>query len=505
MPRRVCTVAQRVGAGLLLGFAFYPLAQAAAGPTSHVFLVQNSGWMEPFFTDPASQYKALVTELAIAATEAHDLMVLASFNQSLPNAPSPKALDAFTVDSQSARARVTKALATLTTARKPGRSALTDTDLTEAVSLAISSALGNRPGLIWLFTNNKNSPDNDQATARRNREFYALIHHGAAIKKAIAFPLHMPVQGKNYRANGLMVYLLAIHDQGAQQLDRLLATGRIQKIITETPARLKPLDQDTVRLSPSKVSNAPGVAFSMARDGSLRADVQSDASAPSAKILWNLENMIYPYTITSARLSARSVLAKEDKPITLASDRVSALAPGKSLPLSSVMQLPIAKIPGKWSTEAIGAAGSAYILPGKIELALTEQKLELSEAFKQRMANLFPGDPLPDIFTPPSRIEGSLAVLPIEVRVHFGMAPLLALIAAGLALFALAGAALLAFTRPRRVQLTVEGELRTLHTRVGSSRAIFDKAGLKVAELKTSLFGHQLTDLRDGAQVRLGR
>jgi hypothetical protein len=489
----------------LLALALSGGAQAAAGPTSHVFLIQNSGWMEPFYTDPASQLKPLVTELVMAATEAGDLMVLASFNQSVPNAPSPKALDAFKVNPKTERERVATALAALEPAKKPGRAAFADTDLNEAVSVAVSAALANRPGLVWLFTNNKNSPGNDQATARRNREFYGLIHHGADIKKAVAFPLHMPVQGQNYRANGLMVYVFAIHDQGVQQLDRLLASGRIQKIITETPARLKPLDRDTVTLSPRKVSNAPGVAFSMAQDGSLHADVQSDASAPSAHIVWNLENAIYPYTIASARLSARSMLAGEDKPITLASDRVTALAPGKSVPLSSVMQLPVAKLPGKWSAQAIGSAGSAYVLPGNIELELTEQKLELSQAFKQRMANLFPGDPLPDIFTPPDRIKASHAVLPIEVRVHFGIAPLLALMAAVLALLALAGAALLAFMRPRRVQLTVEGELRTLHTRVGSTQAVLDQAGLKVAELKTSLFGHRLTDLREGAQVRLGR
>jgi len=34
---------------------------------------------------------------------------------------------------------------------------------------------------------------------------------------------------------------------------------------------------------------------------------------------------------------------------------------------------------------------------------------------------------------------------------------------------------------------------------------LYDKAGIKVAELKTTLFGSTLTDLRQGAQVRLGR
>ena len=68
-----------------------------------------------------------------------------------------------------------------------------------------------------------------------------------------------------------------------------------------------------------------------------------------------------------------------------------------------------------------------------------------------------------------------------------------------------AGAAALAFARPRKVFVTVEDELRTMHARAGSTQAIFDNAGNKVAQLKTTIFGHQLIDLREGAQVRLGR
>ncbi|WLI88196.1 hypothetical protein Q4S45_15825 [Massilia sp. R2A-15] len=482
-------------------------ALLCAGPacaTSQVFLVQNSGWMEPFYTDPQSQYKPLVTALASAVAQPGDLLVLASFNQSLPGAPSPKALLSSKAGA-STRAEIGAALAGVQTAQKPGSSALADTDLGEAVNAAIHTALAGKPGLVWLFTNNRNSPNNDQATARRNREFYELIHSGGAITKALAFPLKMPVKGTHYSASGLMVYVFAIGEQGARDLDRLLASGRIAGVITEPPARLKPLDRDTVRLVPRRVSDAPGVAFSMGPGGMLRADVESDARTPAANIVWNLENTMYPYTIVSARIGARSVLAAQDRPIALASDSVSALAPGKTEPLSSVMQLPVAQLPSKWSAQAIASAGSAYVMPGRIELSLADQRLELSQAFRQRMEALFPGDPLPDIFTPPARIHGSTAVLPIEVRVHYGIAPLAALIGAGLALVSALGAAALAYGRPRRTWVTVEDEPRTVHTRAGVTQPIFDKAGNKVAQLKTTLFGHQLIDLREGAQVRLGR
>ncbi|MBW8899433.1 MAG: hypothetical protein JF619_15270 [Massilia sp.] len=482
---------------ILAAAVFLHCAPALA--VSHVFLVQNSGWMDPFFSDPDSQYKPLVAELVAAVTQPNDAMVLAAFNQSLPGAPSPKALLSLRVDGAT-RSQVKAALAALDTAQKPGGAALADTDLNEALGAAIGTALGGKPGLVWLFTNNRNSPNNDQATARRNREFYERIHRGDAITRALAFPLKMPVQGTHYRANGLMVYVFAVGEEGARELERL--EPAIARVITEPPARLKPLDRDTVRLLPRRVTDAPGVAFSMGQGGVLRADVDEDARTPSAKIEWTLENTIYPYTIASARIAARSVLAGQDRPIALDSDRVADLAPGKGAPLSSHMQLPVAQLPSKWSLQAVAAAGSAYVQPGRIELQLTDQRLELSQAFRHRMEELFPGDPLPDIFTPPAQIHGSAALLPVEVRVHYGLAPLMALAGGALALLA-AGATL--YARPRRVHLNVDGEPRIVQTRLGRSQAIFDRTGNKVAQLRTTLFGHQLTDLREGAQVRLGR
>ncbi|MEO7496668.1 MAG: hypothetical protein ABIT83_25910 [Massilia sp.] len=481
------------------------LAAAPARAVSQVFLVQNSGWMEPFFSDPASQYKPLVTELVSAVTARGDPMVLASFNQGLPGAPSPKALLALTVDPATVHAQVSAALAPLAVARKPGAATLADTDLSEAVSAAIGTALAGKPGLVWLFTNNRNSPNNDQATARRNREFYTLIHQGGAIVRALAFPLQMPVKGERYSANGLMVYVFAIGEEGERALDALVASSRVKRVITEPPARLKPLDRDTVRLLPRRVDDAPGVAFSMAPGGMLQADVDASARTPAAKIAWQLENTIYPYTIAGAHIAARSMLAGQDRPIALASDKVSELAPGKSAPLASRMELPVAQLPGTWSIAALRSAGSAYVMPGRIELRLDAQRLELSQAFRQRMATLFPGDPLPDIFTPPAQIHGSTAVLPIAVRVHYSVAPLLALIGGGLALLAGAAGAALAYARPRRALVTVEDELRTMHARPGSTQPIYDRAGREVARLKTTIFGHQLIDLREGAQVRLGR
>lgn len=484
------------------------LAGFAAHAASHVFLVQNSGWMEPFYTDPQSPYKALVTEVVQAAMAPGDALVLASFNQALPGAPSPHALLAR--QGRPDRDSLRQVLAPLQVGRKPGGRALADTDLGEAVGSAIDTALAGKPGLVWLFTNNRNSPNNDQATARRNREFYQLIHEGKAIRKALAFPLRMPVQGAQYRAGGLMVYVFAVHEQGARELDALLASGRLKQVITETPARLKPLDQDTVRLVPARVENTPGVRYAVLPDGRLRAELDATAAAgapssPAARITWRLENAMYPYTISSADISARAALAGEVKPVALASGTVRDLAPGRPQPLASSLDLPVANLPGKWSLAALAAAGSAQVLPGRIEVRLANQRLELSQAFRARMAELFPGDPLPDIFTPPAEIEHSRAVLPVEVRLRYGSGPLLAAIGGLFALLAAAGALLVAATRGRKVFVSVDGEQRTLRTRAGARTPLYNAAGDQVAELRTTLFGHRLANVREGASVRLGK
>jgi hypothetical protein len=387
---------------------------------------------------------------------------------------------------------------------------MADTDLGEAVGSAIDGALGGKPGVVWLFTNNRNSPNNDQATARRNREFYQLIHEGKAIRKALAFPLKMPVQGAQYRAGGLMVYVFAVQEQGVRELDALLASGRLKQVITETPARLKPLDQDTVRLVPARVENTPGVRYTVLPDGRLRAELDAampagTTSSPSARITWRLENTMYPYTIKAADISAQATLAGETRPVALQTATVRDLAPGRPQPLASSLTLPVANLPGKWSLATLSAAGSAQVLPGRIEVRLANQQLELSQAFRARMAELFPGDPLPDIFTPPAEIAHSRAVLPVEVRLQHGSGPLLAAIGGLFALLAAGGVLLVAATRGRKVLVTVNGEPRTLHTKAGARTPLHDAAGDQVAELRTTLFGHQLANVREGASVRLGR
>jgi hypothetical protein len=488
----------------LLLFVVLCCVCAAAMAAPHVVLVQNSGWMEPFYTDRSSPFKPLVAEVITAAALPGEQVLLASFNQSLPGAPSPRALAQLRAG-ENLRSGVQKALAGVAVGRKPG-GAMADTDLGEALGAAAGRALGGRDGLVWLFTNNRNSPGNDPATAERNREFYAAIHDGGNIHAAVAFPLRMPVEGDAYATNGLMIYVFGVGKEGEAALRALLDSGRLARVLTERPARLKPLDRDLVRLVPRRVDGAPGVTLST-QGNVLVADIEPGTRTASAKIEWALENQAYPYIIKAGRLAARSTLGGQSIALPLSGNgarAIQGLAPTGVLPVSSQLPLPVAGVPGSWSMAGLSSAGSAQVLAGRLDLQMDGQVLELSPAFRQRMAALFPGDPMPDVFVPPASIKSSQAVLPLEVRVHFSAAPLMALIGAVLATL-LAGGALVHFsTRVREVRLTVEGERRTLRARAGSAQPIYDQSGDVIAHLKTNLFGHELTAIREGTRVTLG-
>ncbi len=127
----------RLGAGtmkilhkalLLTGVLLFGLPAQAV---QHAFLVQNSGWMEPFFTDPKSQLKPLVAALAQAVTTEQDSVSTLAFSQTAGSNQSPKLL------LQSAGGQgIAQALTPLQVARKGDggpKAPLADTDFKEAI------------------------------------------------------------------------------------------------------------------------------------------------------------------------------------------------------------------------------------------------------------------------------------------------------------------------------------------------------------------------------------
>ena len=204
----------------------------------------------------------------------------------------------------------------------------------------VLGALKSQPGIIWIFTNNKNSPGNDPETAKRNREFYALLHEEPSIVRTVAFPLAMPVSGKIYRANGLMVYGLAYGRDAEARLVQLVS-GRIRDVFTEPPARLKPLDRDSVDLIPGQVKNAPSTSASLARDGrTIVLDVDVSSRRPVVEFTASVENRFYPYVIANAAVTARFVGRGWVSDLQVAPSRLSGLQPGTNREVAVALRSP---------------------------------------------------------------------------------------------------------------------------------------------------------------------
>lgn len=468
---------RRLAAVLLLGLC--TAAQAETAALRQVFLVQNSGWMEPFYLDPQSGFKPLVGQL-IAAAAGSGEVVLGGFNQASSQHPSPL----WSYRGPGNHPQLQVAIEQLALARKAG-GAYADTDFKEALLAAIQTALEGREGIVWIVTNNKNSPNNSRETQLRNREFYDLLHREAVISRIAAFPRKMPVQGPNYAANGLMVYAIAYGAAAGEALEAVLAQPALAEVLPGAQARLKPLTQAAVRFVPTGLQDTPGVGASLAADRqTLILDFDADSTAKTATLLGAFENRFNPYQIASARIDLGLDIPGEALAAKLSVAELENLDPGqRSAPLSIDLQLPA--LPSLWSSEVLLSSG--YQRAGHLEIQLNDQQLRISPQFVEHMNELFPGDALPDVFIPPAETTASATRIPLLLRISHPIGPLLALLGAGLLLLGLLAYAGLRLTARRPTTLLVEGEARKVLLKPFAQLDIHDARGEKVATLARGL------------------
>ncbi|MGO4808391.1 hypothetical protein AB4156_02175 [Cupriavidus sp. 2MCAB6] len=471
---------------------------ARAAGVQQAFLVQNSGWMEPFYADPASRLKPLVAAVAGAAASAEDKVYLLAFSQSTAGNASPALLSQGT-----GAADVARRLAPLAVARKGAGEALADTDFQEAVTKTITGPFKAAPGIIWIFTNNKNSPNNDAQTAERNRDFYRLLHLEPSITRTLAFPLKMPVQGKQYAAKGLMVYALAYGQPAADALGRIMAEGRLSKVLTRAPARLKPIDQDAVRIVPELVRNTPNVRASLGTDQrTIVLDVDAASLVPTVALQASLQNLFYPYVIRSAGVNATLGAGGQSVPVQVEPAAVKDLQPGASQPVQAQFALPMAQVPSPWSAQAMSAMGKQVLLPMTVEIGLAGQQLALSDGFAGEMRELFPGDPISEVFTPPESVRASVARVPLLVRIQYPLLPLLVAIGGLLALVLGAGALGLVSGRSKRYELLVDGVPRHVVLKPFARLVLKDDAGQPIGEVRRGLGKPQVRNAAEGHSLR---
>ncbi|STR18820.1 Uncharacterised protein [Janthinobacterium lividum] len=352
------------------------------------------------------------------------------------------------------------------------------------------------------FTNNKNSPNNDSQTAERNRDFYRLLHLEPSITKTVVFPLRMPVQGKLYSAKGLMVYALAYGQPASEALNRILAEGRLSQVLTRPPARLKPVDQDAVRIVPQSVKNSANVHASLGRDGrTIVLDVDAAKLLPQVVLQASLQNMFFPYVIDSAKVHAS--LAGQNAPLHVAPDQIRQLQPGASQSVQVQFALPMAQIPSPWSAQAIAAMGKQVMVPMQAQVGLSEQRLALASSFGKDLQELFPGDPISSMFTPPDSVRASQATIPLLVRIQYPLLPVLVILGGVLALVLGLLALGLVGTRATRYKVMADGVQRQVLLKPFKSVQIRDDDGRDIGDLKRGLGKPAVVRVAEGHTLSL--
>lgn len=466
----------------------------AGSSVSHVFLVQNSGWMLPFYDDPNSKFKALVVELSNrVAKYGNSEQIVASFNQSMGENKSP--LLAYR---GSDKAQLRAAVQSIQLARKPGRQSYADTDFKEAIVGAVTQFSPGKSCLLWIITNNKNSPDNSAETIEKNKEFYNFLQSAGEIKRIVAFPHPMEVQSRSkhdYRANGLMVYALAYGEPADQVLQQMLAANAP---FGKQPARLKPLDAEALTFVPKGVRNSSVDARLAPDRKTLVLTFSADSKPEVAELTGQFRNDFYPYDIKSAEIKIDTegfkAAGKANITAELSTNEVSNIPAGGLSPDINV-KIKIPAIPSPWDPEVI--FGNGYTSSGVILFELEDQKLAISKDFTQSMSKLFPRDPLPDLFVPGESSKKSVTRQAFIIRVNYPGWPLLVLATLGLMLAGGIFGGIVIMRREKSYRVSVDGAQKSYGLKPFSEVVIKDQQGARVGVLKRGL-GHAVPVLDKG-------
>lgn len=470
-------------------------AVAADSKVLNVFLIQNSGWMEPFYVDSGSKFKPLVKTVIEKVVRNGEEIVIASFNQSVGDNHSP--LLSYRGNDPGA---IVKSLQVISLAKKPGGNAYADTDFKEAVINAISQYSPGRPCILWIFTNNKNSPQNSPETAAKNREFYRWLQNEDNIKRIVAYTYPMPVQGTHYHANGIMIYAMAYGKPANDVLEKLI-TSKLP--FEDQPARLKPLNADAVTFVPTGVAKKGNYSASLGADCSTLVLQFDSASKPEVAVINGVfRNDFFPYDIHSADVSMDTKFRGESHGIQseIEPRKLASLPTGKQTSAIAV-KIGIPPLPSMWGHPEI-IFRSGYQAKAIMEFTLANQRLQLSPDFVERMNKLFPGDPLPEIFVPGESAKQSVTSRPLLVKVEYPVWPLIVLaLLAGT--FILGGLWLLtAVTRAQKFTVVVDGMQKTYTLKAFGECSLYTDRGDRIGTLKRG-FGKPNARLEEGRKEQV--
>lgn len=486
---------RKLALGLIIALGIGAAAPSAAGPSAsnaapvrQVFLIQNSGWMEPFYADPSSPLKPFVESLIGKANLAGVPVTIASFNQDgqVAGRRSPDVVYEGPYDA----GRIAVAVDGIGLPRKAS-GAYADADFRGALAGTFSRVMGGSEGVIWIVTNNKDAPDNRPGVVENTRAFYDALRKSPYVTALDAFPMRKLVSGPHYSERGLIFYAIAYGDRGRRALATILRDGApARSLFPFPPVRLKPLTTDPVELRLS--SPAAGVDARVVA-GRLVVSGVAGGRRSTLPLRGDLRNTYYPQNIAKATMDARWI--SSDPALAGTGVRIDpgilrdVPAGGESGPVRLVLDLPA--VPRERGLAGIFEDRRTAV--GEVELSLRDMSFSLDPGFVGRISAVSGGDGiradeaeavvaarLPEVFLDYRRVSSSSMRVPVQLTFSYSPWPLVALIAAAIAIIAAVASLAIVMLRGREHRIRVGTEERLVRLRPGERRILSDSYGDRV-------------------------
>lgn len=468
----------------LLGVATPVWAQGAAKPPSvpFVFLVQNSGWMEPFYSDHrAEKFDAAVTAFIERAAPYNAPVIIASFNKNgeVVGRTSPYVIYTGAAQPDAIRSAVAKIDLP---ARADGQ--LANSDYAEALVGTLRDVLHAQSAVVYMVTNNKSAPNGrerpeDGNVIERTEVFNALLKESPDIKRIVAWPLRFAAHGRKFDERGLVIYGIAYGDDASEPL-RLSANGQaIREVVKDPPVRLKPLRFDPLELVLSRGNNGELDWYSD-KAGRIVLDNVPDKGV-IIDMRGTITNVHYPYVIESGDIVARWTTpmgSRVASRVRIYPEKISALAPFESLRDVSIKLAVSGVDRPDWFSDQL-------TIPGVLSIELANLKLGLAPGYVKKMRDIFGSGaaPRPDvpqdlppqapkIFVDYKNVASANTEVPLSLNVVFFPWPLIGLAAGAAAILAAFGAAFMMLLRDTPFRIMIDGEERTIGLRAFQSKEI---------------------------------
>jgi len=476
-------------------------------PVRQVFLLQNSGWMEPFYQDQNSPLRPFANRLIGQAARGGGGIVVASFNQDgqVAGRTSPEVLFEGNYD----EGRVREAIDRIDLPRKAS-GAYADADFRGALFGTLSRILRGDQGIIWLITNNKDAPDNNPAVRENTRAFYNALRNSPHITAIAAFPMRRLVQGEHYSERGLIIYAIAYGERARAALDDILREGSpVRRQFPAPPVRLKPLDDQPVELLLD--SSTAGVNARV-HGGRLYIE-DAPASGSTVRLHGRLRNRYYPQNIARARLSAawRSGSPELARAVIRMQPAEILDVPANAMSGPVRMELALPEIPRPPGLSGLFA--DERVVVGELEVRLDSIAFSLDRDFVSRISAISGGGDiqaeqaermmaanLPEVFLDYRRISSASMRVPVMIKVRYSAWPLILAVSAVLLLvLALIGLAIV-MSRARAYAVRVgQSDLR-IRIKPRERRTLSDSFGNR-AEVVGRLFGAPSVRPLDAAEA----